>query len=71
MFAEKYNLHWIDGRANILSKYMIYIFFNFGRDFYGSFSMLFPKAPVSCFKKNFELIFAALCFYIYELKKCV
>ena len=68
MFAKNYHLHWIAGRANILSKYIIYIFFNFGRGFYGSFPMLFPKAPASCYKKNFELIFAALYFYIYELK---
>ena len=33
--------------------------------------MLFPKAGTSCCKKNFGLIFAALYFYIYELKKCV
>ena len=31
-------------------------------------SMLFPKAPASCYKKKFGLIFAALYFYIYELK---
>ena len=29
------------------SKYIIYIFFDFGHGFYGSFPMLFPKAPVS------------------------
>ena len=63
MFAKNYHLHWIAGRANILSKYIVYIFFNFERGFYGSF----------CFEKqkNSELIFAALYFYIYELKKCV
>ena len=38
------------GRANILSKYMMYIFFNFGHGFCGSLPMLFPKAPVSCCK---------------------
>ena len=31
MFAKNYNLHWIAGKANILSKYIIYKFFNFGR----------------------------------------
>ena len=59
------------GQGNIFSKYIIYIFFNFGRDFYGSFPMLFPKAPASCCKKILKLIFAALYFCIYELKKCV
>ena len=61
MFAKNFHLHWIADRANILSKYIIQIFFNLGHGFYGSFPMLFPKA----------LIFAALSFYIYELKKCV
>ena len=36
---------------NILSKYIIYIFFNFGHGFCGSFPMLFSKAPASCCKK--------------------
>ena len=48
MFAKSYHLHWFAGRANILSKYIIYIFFNFGRGFYGSFSILFPKHFASC-----------------------
>ena len=48
---KNYHLHWIAGRANILSKYIIYIFFSFGRGFCGSFPMLFPKAPASCCKK--------------------
>ena len=51
MLAKNYHLHWIAGRSNILSKYIIYILFNFGRDFCGSFPMLFPKAPASCCKK--------------------
>ena len=33
--------------------------------------MLFPKAPVSSGNKNFEIIFAALYFCLYELKKYV
>ena len=37
----------------------------------GSFPMLFPKAPASCCKKNFEPVFAALYFYKYEFKKCL
>ena len=45
------HLRWIAGRANILGKYIEYIFFSFGHGFCGSFSMLFPKAPASCCKK--------------------
>ena len=51
MFPKKYHLHWISDRANILSKYIVYIFFNFGRGFCGSFPILFPKAAASCCKK--------------------
>ena len=57
MFAKNCHLLWITGRENILSKY-IYIFFNFGRGFYGSLSMLYQKAPASCCKKilNYDLL---------------
>ena len=50
--CKNYHLHWIAGRANILSKYIIFMFFNFGSGLYGSFLILFPKAPASCCKKN-------------------
>ena len=49
--VKNYHLHWIAGRANILSKYITYIFFNFWRGCYGSFSLLFSKAPASSCKK--------------------
>ena len=48
---KNYHLHWLAGRVDILRKYIIYIFFNFGRGFCGSFFILFPKAPASCCKK--------------------
>ena len=51
--------------VNIWYKY----FFNFGHGFYCSFFIVFPKAPHSCVKKS-EIIFAALCLYLYELKNC-
>ena len=51
MFAKNYHYLWITGRANTLSKYIIYIFFDFGRGFWGSFPVLLPKAPASCCKK--------------------
>ena len=51
MFAKNYHFHWFAGRANILSKYIIYIFFNSGCGFYCSFPVLFPKAPTSCCKR--------------------
>ena len=57
MFAKNYHLHWIAGRANIISKDMVYIFFNFGRGCYGSFPMLFPKAPASCCKNILNQFF--------------
>ena len=39
------------GITNILIKYIIYIFFNFGCGFCSLFPMLFLKAPVSCCNK--------------------
>ena len=57
MLAKSHYLHWIAGRANILSKYIIYIFFNFGRGFGGSFTMLFPKALASRCKKVLNYFF--------------
>ena len=51
MFAKSYHLHWIAGRTNIISKYMIYTFFKFWRGFWGSFPVLLPKAPASCWEK--------------------
>ena len=55
MFVKNYRLHWIVGRANILCKYIIYIFFNFGCGFCDSFIMLFPKAPASCYICHWNL----------------
>ena len=52
MFPKNYYLQWIAGRANILSKYLIYIFFNFVGGFCGSFSILFTETSASC-DKNF------------------
>ena len=50
--CKNYDLQWTVGRSNILSEFIIYIFFNFGRGFYGSFPTLFRKTPASCYKKN-------------------
>ena len=55
--------------AKILSVNVWYTyFFNFGC---GSFTMLFPEASASSDKKKVEIIFAALYFYLYELRKCI
>ena len=48
---ESLFLHCIAGKANILSKYIIYIIFDFGRGFCRSPPTLFPKTPASCCKK--------------------
>ena len=47
---------------------MIYIFFNFRRGFYSSFPVI-SKSSSLLLQKKIELIFSALYFYIYELKK--
>ena len=48
MFAKNYHLHWIAGTANILSKYIIYIFFNFGRGFF--------TFPFLCYFQKLQLL---------------
>ena len=70
MFAKNYHLHWIADRANILSKYIIYIFSILGVAFTVPLLYYFQKLQLLV-AKNFELIFAALYFYIYQLKKCL
>ena len=71
--CKSYHLHWIVGRANILSKYIIYIFFNFGCGFYGSFPMLFSKAAT--FWTNFKKIWTNFCcivlLYLRARKVCL
>ena len=47
----------------------MYIFLQFWAWFLRSFFMLFPEATASCDKKKVKIIFAALYFYLYDLKK--
>ena len=65
-------LHWIAGRADVLSKYITSMFLSFGRGFFDSFPMFlyFQKLQL-LFVTQSELIFPALYFYTYELKKSV
>ena len=67
------HLHWIVGRANILNKCIIYIFFNFGCGFYGSFPMLFSKAPTFWTNlKNFWTNFCCIVLlYLWARKVCL
>ena len=59
-FLQKnYHFHQIAGRANILCKYLIHIFFQFWVWF-----LWFPEAPVSCdkkFLKQFLLYWTSIC----------
>ena len=61
----------ITSRANILSKYIIYIFFNFARGFYGSFPMLFPKAPAYCCTKFWTNFCCIVLLYLWAQKSCL
>ena len=70
MLAKNYVLRCIAGRANIFSKYTIYIFFKFGSDSCGPFPMLFPKVPASCCKRNLAL-FLQHCTSIFMSSKNV
>ena len=74
MFAKNYHLRWITDRSNILNKYIIDIFFSFGRGFYGYFSMLFPEASAFCDKEisnQFLLHCPSICisFYLPQISK--
>ena len=71
MFAKNYHLNWIVPRANILSKYIIHIFFNFGRAFCGSSTMLFPNAPTSCCKKILNNFCCIVLLYLWAQKACL
>ena len=57
------------GSGQILSKYIIYIFFNFVCDFCGSFPMLFPKAPAFCCKKNWTNFCCIALLYLWAQKR--
>ena len=45
------------GKSKYFSRYMIYIFFSFGHSCYGSFPMLFSKAPALYCKKHLSQFF--------------
>ena len=51
MFAKNYHLHSIAGRANVLSKYIIYIFFILGMAFTLPFLCYFEKLKLLAVKK--------------------
>ena len=65
MFMKNYQWHWIADRANIHNKYIISMFFNFECGF-----MLLGCVVSKC-SSWLQETFAALYFYIYELKKCL
>ena len=71
MFAKNCHLHWIAGMVNILCKYLIFVFFQFWA-FATLFLCYLQKLQFLVIKKNlnnFEIIFVAVYFYLYELKK--
>ena len=68
MSVKRFHLDCIAGRANILGKYIIYIFFNFWRGFYSSFPKLFPKGFSFFLKKSSDRIFVALYFIFISSK---
>ena len=63
MFAKKYHLYWIAGRANILSKYITFL--NFGHGFCSSFPIYFQKLHLLVVKKFFCCI---LLLYLWAQK---
>ena len=72
-FLQKnYHLHWIASRANFLSKYMIYIFFNFGRNFCSFFSFVISKSSSLFVVKNIWINFCySVLLYLWAKKGCI
>ena len=71
MFAKNSDLHWIVGRANILSKYIMYIFFNFGRAFCGLFVSYFQKLQLLVVKKFWTKFCCIVLLYLWAQKECL
>ena len=68
MFAKNYHSHWIAGIVNILSKYTYFLIL--GVAFAVPFLCYFQKLQFLVVKK-IKLIFDAVYYYIYQLKKCL
>ena len=72
-FTKNYYLHWTGNKY--IYKYALYIY---NTHIFSILGVAFA-APILCFfqklqlleVKNFELIFAALYFYLYVFKKCI
>ena len=70
MFAKNYHLHWTQAEQ-VFSVTIWYEYFsNFGRGFWGSFSMLFPKASASCGKKK-KFFCCIVLLFVWAQKVCL
>ena len=68
---KNYHLHWIVDRANIFSKYIIYIFFNFGRGFCVFFLCFFQKLQFLVVKKFQTNFCCIVLLYLSAQKVCL
>ena len=71
MFAKNYHFHWIARRANILYKYLIYIFFNFGRGFSDPFLYYFQKLKLLAIKKFWNNFCCIALLFVWDRKACL
>ena len=64
---------WIGLQAEQISPVNIWYayFFNFECGFRGFFSMLFPKAPASCGKKNWNNFCCIVLLFVWAQKVCL
>ena len=67
-FAKSKQLHWIAGRPNISVNKFFFLILDVAFAIF--FLCYFQNLQLLVIKK-FEIIFAALYFYLYELKKCL
>ena len=68
MSAKNYHLHWIVGRPDIFSKYVLYIIFNFESGFHRTFLCYFQQRQLLVVKfHHWEKL--ELCKVIHKAKR--
>ena len=71
MFEKNYHLHWIAGRTNTLSKYMIHIFLILGVAFVTPFLCYFQKLWLLAVKKVWSNFSCNVLLYLWAQKVCL
>ena len=70
MFAKNYHMHWITGKANILCKYIIYIFSIMGIAFAALFLCYSQKLQLLVIKKFWNIFCCIVLLFVWAQKVC-